>query len=305
MKEFKYITKLSTDEIESNVIIPCLDAIGSHTVLIKNSLNKSVTSTLKTDNLNFQIDAKLNLYNRDYFFHIISCNKNDNYSINQFQIIFDFIFKKIDSPISGSEMLALVTSLEDFFRTTPDKDLFSLQVGVFGELLTIKYLYDLGYVKIIDKYHQNFYSKHDIELDKQNRIEIKTTISEKRIHSFKHNQIFREDIDVYVCSIMLEQSKEGLALFDLFNDIISKYESADSIFALQKLMKRCGVSKDNVGLKFAIEKAFNDIKFFDAKSLPKIELPAPKGVSNIVYDVDCSLAEALDISDFIKKIEHL
>ena len=305
MRKFKYIANLSIEEIENNVVIPCLDEQGNHTILVQNVLNKSVTSTFSTDNLNVQIDALLHIGDKNYYFHIISSTKNDMYSIGQFQIIYEYIFRKIDSPITGNELSALVTSLEDYFRTTPEKDLFSLQVGVFGELLTIKYLYDSGYRKIVEKYHQNFYSKHDVELDKNNRIEIKSTVSEKRIHNFKHNQIYRNDINVYVCSIMLEQSKEGCSLFDLFNEVIKLYENADSIFALQKLMKRCGVGDENAGLRFAMEKAYNDFKVFDAKLLPKIELDAPNGVTNIKYDVDCSLAENMNIADFISRIETL
>ena len=104
---------------------------------------------------------------------------------------------------------------------------------------------------------------------------------------------------------MLEQSKEGCSLLDLFNEVIKLYSNADSIFALQKLMKRCGVGDENAGLRFAMEKAYNDFKVFDAKSLPKIELDAPNGVTNIKYDVDCSLAENMNIADFISKIETL
>lgn len=305
MRQFKYISNLSINEIDNNIVIPCLDEQGNHTVLIKNAINKSVTSRFATDNLNVQIDAELSFENKKYYFHIISSTKNDMYSIGQFQIIYEYIFRKIESPISGNELSALVTSLEDYFRTTPEKDLFSIQVGVFGELLSIKYLYDFGYKKITEKYHQNFYSKHDIELDDKNRIEIKSTVSEKRIHTFKHNQIYRRDINVYVCSIMLEQSKEGVSLLDLFDDVIKLYDDPDSILALQKLMKRCGVGSENVGLKFAIEKAYNDFKIFNAKDLPKIEMEAPDGVTNIKYDVDCSIAKDINIFDFIDRIKEI
>lgn len=305
MKQFKYISNLSENDVENSIVIPCIDEQGNHTVLIKNSFKKTITTTFSTDNLIVQMDAILHLNNKDYFFHIISSNKSDMYSIGQFQIIYEYIFKKIDDPISGSELSALVVSLEDYFRTTPDADLFALQVGVFGELFTIKYLYDSGYKKIVEKYHQNFYSKHDIEIDQFNRIEIKTTVSEKRIHRFNHNQIYRNDINVYVASVMLEQSKEGISLYDLFQDVLSKYSNPDSIFALQKLMKRCNVGVENVGLRFSFEKAINDFKIYNSQNLPKIELDAPNGVTNIKYDVDCSLAENLNIISFLSIIEKL
>ena len=305
MKEFKYISTISKDDIDSNVVIPCIDEQGYHAILIKNSILKEVSTKYSTDNLNVQIDTVLHFENNGYYFHIITATKNDMYSISQFEVIYEYIFKKISEPISGNELNILITSIEDYFRTTPEKDLFSLQVGVFGELFTIKYLYESGYKRIIEKYHDNFYSKHDVEIDEENRIEIKSTSSEKRIHTFKHNQIFRDDINVYVSSVMLEQSKEGLSLYDLFQEVIEMYDNPDSILGLKKLMKRCGVGEENVGLKFAEAKAYNDIKIYDAKGLPKINLPAPDGVTNIKYDVDCALAESLNISEFIDKIKFL
>ena len=305
MKEFKYISNISKEDIDSNIVIPCIDEQGYHAILIKNSILKEVSTKYSTDNLNVQIDTVLHFDNNGYYFHIITATKNDIYSISQFEVIYEYIFKKISEPISGNELNILITSIEDYFRTTPEKDLFSLQVGVFGELFTIKYFYESGYKEIIDKYHDNFYSKHDVEIDENNRIEIKSTVSEKRIHTFKHNQIFRNDINVYVSSVMLEQSKEGLSLFDLFQEVIALYENPDSILALKKLMKRCGVGEENVGLKFAESKAYNDLKVYDAKVLPKINIPAPDGVTNIKYDVDCSMAEPINIEDFICIVNKL
>lgn len=305
MKEFKYISNISKNDIDSNIVIPCIDEQGYHAILIKNSIMKEVSTKYSTDNLNVQIDTVLHFDNNGYYFHIITATKNDMYSISQFEVIYEYIFKKISEPISGNELNILITSIEDYFRTTPEKDLFSLQVGVFGELFTIKYLYESGYKKIIEKYHDNFYSKHDVEIDENTRIEIKSTVSEKRIHRFKHNQIFRDDVNVYVSSVMLEQSKEGVSLYDLFQNFLDMYDNPDSILSLKKLMKRCGVGEENVGLKFAESKAYNDLKIYDAKVLPKINIPAPDGVTNIKYDVDCSLAESLNIDEFISNIKEL
>ncbi len=303
MNKFKYISNISKEEIDLNNVIPCIDEKGFQTILIKNSIMKEVVTLYSTDNLNVQIDSVLYFENNPYYFHVLTAKKNDVYSCNQFEIIYNYVFKKIINPISGNELNMLITSIEDYFKTTPEKELFSFQVGVFGELLTIKHLFDLGYTKITEKYHENFYSKHDIEINENIRIEIKSTASEKRIHTFKHNQIFRDDVKVYVVSIMLEQSKEGLSLFDIFQNVISLYDNPDSILALNKLMKRCGIEKENTGLKIAELKAYNDFKIYDANDLPKINIPAPNGVTNIKYDVDCSLAKSLNVDEFLKIIK--
>lgn len=303
MKLFKYITKLTIEELESNIVVPCLDENGNHAILIKNAVEKSVSNKFVTDNLCIQIDSVLYLKNRIYFYHVISSLNNDIYALGQFNIIYDYIFKKISEPITGNELSALITSLEDYFRISPEPNLFSLQVGVFGELFTIKYFYEKGYEKILEKYHDNFYSKHDIEIDSCNRIEIKSTVSERRIHSFKHNQIYRTDINVFVASVMLEQSKEGISLYELFQEIILLYNNPDSIFALRKLMKKCNIGEENMGLRFSLNKAYEDFKLFSACDLPKLECSVPDGVTNIKYDIDCSNSNELDINSFIELIE--
>ena len=138
----------------------------------------------------------------------------------------------------------------------------------------------------------------DIELDQKNRIEIKTTVTEKRIHSFKHNQIYRKDINVYVISIMLEQSKEGFTLYDLFQHIIALYDNPDSKFELYKLMKKCNVTCDNKGLCIAFKKAYDDLKIFDVVNLPKLEVDIPNGITNVKYDVNCELTDNIDPNYF-------
>ena len=93
MKEFKYISNISKEDIDSNVVIPCIDEQGYHAILIKNSILKEVSTKYSTDNLNVQIDTVLHFENNGYYFHIITATKNDMYSISQFEVIYEYIFK--------------------------------------------------------------------------------------------------------------------------------------------------------------------------------------------------------------------
>ena len=201
-------------------------------------------------------------------------------------------------------MSGLITSLEDYFKTTPEKNKREIQIGVFGELFTIKYLYDVGYPEIVDKFHKNFYSKHDLEINSKVRMEVKSTTSEKRIHHFKHNQIMRSDVKVILSSVMLEESKEGTSLKTLFEEVIPLFDDPDAKFALQKLMVRCGIADGEEGLSFAYEKALNDIRFYDAANLPKIEKETFDGITNIEYDVDCSNCDYFNVDDLIKTLKE-
>lgn len=299
MTKFKYISSITESELESEVVIPCTDEDGFSCILIKNAKSKTINTGYSTDNMEIKINRVLLRNGKEYFFHIIRAKKMDAYSENQFDTIFEFVFKKIESPIDDVELSGLITSLEDYFKTTPEKNKRDIQIGVFGELFTIKYLFDIGYEEIVEKYHKNFYSKHDIEINSKVRMEVKATTSEKRIHHFKHNQIMRNDVKVIISSVMLEESKEGVSLKTLFENVMALFDDPEAQFALQKLKIRCGIVDGEEGMSFAYEKALTDIRFYDASNLPKIEKESFDGITNIEYDVDCSNCEYLNTDDLL------
>jgi len=303
MVVYKYISAISPEELNNSVVIACTDEDGYKCILIKNLEQKTTTGNFQTDNLDIKLNRVLYWGNQPYYFHVIRSKKQDKYSSDQFTTIFEYIFKKIESPINDLDLSLLIMSLEDYFKTTPDPNRKQLQIGVFGELFTIQYLYNAGYPEIVSKYHTDFFSKHDVEISSTMRMEIKTTAGEKRIHRFKHDQIFRNDIKVYVSSVLLEKSQEGLTLYQLFEQVLPLFSDPDSILALKKLMIQCGVSEEEQGMSFALEKALNEIRFYDANSLPMIKGNQPDGVTNIEYDVDCSLASEIGVVELSKRLQ--
>lgn len=299
MIQFKYISSLTEDELKEAVVVPCADEDGFSCILIKNSKNKILATGYSTDNLDVKINRVLVRNGENYYVHIIKTKKTDSYSEMQFNIIYEYVFKKIDNPIDDVQLSSLITSLEDYFKMTPEKNKRDIQIGVFGELFTIKHLYDCGFKEIVNKYHTNFYSKHDIEISNSLRLEVKTTTSEKRIHHFKHNQIKRNDIDVIVSSVLLEESKEGVSLKEMFQMVFPLFNNPDSIFALKKLMIKCGLEENECGMSFSFEKAGNEIKYFNAIDLPKIEQVSFEGITNIEYDIDCTNCLSYNVFDLI------
>lgn len=305
MESYKYFADISEKELQKEIVIPCIAEDNYPCVLIKNARNKSVSSSQSTDNLIFLLDKKLERGDSSFFFHIIKSKKNDFFSRQQFNIIYEYIFGKITDPIESLELQCLINSLEDYFSMTPHKDADRLQIGVYGELLFVKFCKEAGFKNIFEKYHQNFNNKHDIEITDKVRIEIKTTCGEKRIHHFKHNQLFRTDIKVYVASLLLERSQEGETLFELFNEIKNSSNNPDLNFALNKLQIKCGVTEEKQGLSVSIEKAYDQLKIYDSTLLPRLEMSEPNGVSCIEYDVDCSFAEHENIKDFINQMNSM
>jgi len=118
------------------------------------------------------------------------------------------------------------------------------------------------------------------------------------------NQIKRRDVDVIVSSVLLEEAKEGMSLKEMFELVIPLFENPDSIFALEKLMIRCGIEEEKEGMAFSFEKAMLDIRFYSADELPKIDEESFEGITNIEYDVDCSNCEYFNNDDLISLLNE-
>ena len=303
--EFKYIAEISKEEFENEVVLPFINEEGKTCILIRNSKKKTNILKGSTDNLEYHLNSTFYKDETPNYFHMISCKKIDNYSKEQFEIAHEYLFKLFKEPKSDYEISALINSLEQLFKVTPEKNLQQLHTGVFGELLFVLFAYENGVKQILSKYHSNFYSKHDLELDRKNRIEIKSTISSKRIHRFSHDQLVRRDVNVYVVSLILEESSEGVSLNELFEKVLNISDDFKTTLWLGQLKGFCGVSKENKGPSFSIDKALQDIKFFKAKDLPHLNINDTNGVTNVVYDVDCSLGDNMDVSSFIDMINTI
>jgi len=297
--QFRYVASISDAELENNIVIPCIDEEGFQCILLKNAERKEIKSLLETDSLEIKLNRVLMREQTSFYVHIIKAKKQDLNSKEQFEIIFEYLFKKMAYPLTDSELSGLLTSLEDLFKITPDSNKRTLQIGVYGELLTLLYLYNNGYQNIVNKYHRNFYSKHDIEINSVTRMEVKSTITSKRIHNFSHDQIMRDDVEVVVSSCMLEESKEGTSLYQLFKTVEDLIVDPEIMLAIKKLKLRCGISDTDEGIKCSFEKAEEDIRFYKAKVLPKIPIRSVDGVTNITYDVDCSTAPAIGFLDVV------
>lgn len=294
--EIKYMASITKQELDDSVVILCFDETSHPCIVIKNSQNKVVKKTMSTDNLEIKENGILECEGEKYLVHII---RSKSPMSSDFEVIYDYVFNNIKESIDDESLDLLVNSLDEYFRITPEVEKERLQIGVYGELLTILELNNNGYPEITKKYHKDFYSKHDVEISNKLRLEIKTTNKESRIHTFKHNQISRDDVEVYVASSIVEKSSEGKSLYSLFTDVKNLYDDYTAKFELEKLKKRCGVSEDNEGIKISYDKARSDLKFYHAKNLPMITETIPKGITNVQYDTDCSLADDIQIAKII------
>lgn len=302
---YRYLSEISSQEFQNAPVLPFRSEDGRPCVLIRNKKEKTVVQTGTTDNIEYHLNSTVEKDGSKYCFHIISCIKNDQAAKEQFEIAYQYLFKKIKYPQTDLEITKLISSLEQLFKVTPEADKKKLQIGVYGELLFLIYIYENGYESILSKYHSYFYSKHDIEIDNHNRIEIKTSVNAKRIHAFRHDQLYRTDIKVFVGSLILEYSQEGVSLYELFEKVIGLITNPDDLLDMGSLKNMCDISEDKKGPSFSYNRALEEIKIFDSEKLPHLTIGNVNGVTNVAYDVDCGLADSIKLQDFISYLKSL
>lgn len=298
----EYFVGLDKEKLLTKNVVVAKNINGKLSILIKSTISENMSNIFSTDFMQLKTCSKIFLDNVFIgLYHIVVCLSEDVDIINEFCKVFDLLILKNPKKMSSKDVLDLFNSIDLIFKTTVEKENRELQIGLYGELITLKYLYKRGYINILEKWHSNFFSKHDIELDKSNRIEIKTTVKEERIHSFKHNQLTRKDVNVYVVSCMLEYSEEGLSLFDLIAQIMDICNDYKKINSLQILKKKCGIDSNNKGLIFNENFSYLKIKLFDSRCIPQIKEEIPETITHVSYDVNLSSVNEMSF----EKISHL
>ena len=293
----EYFVNFNKEELLNKNVVVAKNINNKLSILIKDLNDDHISNSFSTDYLQLKTCSRIYLDN-EYIgiYHIIVCLSDEDFIIRDFEKVFNVLILKNPEKMSSFDVLNLFNSIDIIFRTTEEKENKELQIGLFGELITLKYLYNLGNTNIIDKWHTKFSLKHDIELDKINRIEIKTTTKEERIHTFKHNQLTRKDVKVYVVSCLLEISEIGLTLNTLIDQIIELCEDINKVNELYALKKKCGINDQYEGMTFNEELAYLKLKLYDSSSIPQIKEDIPESITRITYDVNLANVEDIDFN---------
>lgn len=282
----EYVTQINYETLLKKNVITGTDITGRASVLIRNADLSSESVCFENDFFVMKNSFVLEHNGTEVGnFHILICKKTDVLSTDHFNRVSAYLFVKPDNSYTSSEMLKLFYSLETIFAVTGSHDR-SLEIGLYGELTVINYFYDNRLGDLYKAWHTDFFNKHDFEIDKSTKIEVKTTTNDVRIHSFRHNQICREGIKIFVISSLLQPCEKGLSLYDLCKKTISILDSSEQMLAIELLMNKLGLNIEYQGISCVQEESYSNLLLYDVKDMPHITSTIPAGVSNIQYDVD-------------------
>lgn len=156
--------------------------------------------------------------------------------------------------------------------------------GLWAELFLIERAKDPLYM--INSWHISPEDKYDFN-DGCDKIEVKATSNENRIHHFAIEQLHpNKDSQLLVASLIVVNSGLGKDVFDLVDSISSKVSDVDALLKLNEvIMNTIGTHIEEVkGVRFDYVLAKDYIKFFNYVDIPKIKLSdVPLGVSAVHF----------------------
>ncbi len=282
----EYVTQINYETLLKKNVIAGTDITGRASVLIRNADPSSESVCFENEFFIMKNSIVLEHDGAEVGnFHVLICKKMDTLSIDHFNRVCDYLFIKTDNSYTSSEMLKLFYSLETIFAVTSSHDR-SLEIGLYGELSVINYFYDNQLGKLYKTWHADFFNKHDFEIDKTTKVEVKTTTNDVRIHSFRHNQICRDGIEIFVISSLLQPCEKGLSLYELCKKTISILDNSEQMLAIELLMNKLGLNAEYQGISCIQEETYRNLAIYNVTDIPRITSIIPVGVSNICYDVD-------------------
>ncbi len=169
--------------------------------------------------------------------------------------------------------------------------------GLWAELLIIERSSNPDI--LINAWHENPTAKYDFTMGRD-KIEVKSTSSENRVHHFSLDQLCpTEHSRLVIASVIVRESAKGnggMSVINLYERICSKVENIDLRLRTMKIIaETMGTNMHSLNdLYFDYVCACDSLKFYNSKKIPGVKKnDIQKGVSKVGFNSD--LSNLLDI----------
>lgn len=232
----------------------------------------------------------------DGVFSIIQLNSlNPDFQKYFLEVVYLLLLRLDNKPSVGvlkaevSKLLSIFTSVKSISK--------EVVRGLWAELIVIKLSSNPSY--LIRSWHVVPEDKFDFN-DGNDKIEVKSTNSSKREHTFAIEQLNpNPGSKLLIASMFVSQTGVGKNVFDIIDEISLRITDVDVLFKLrEETTQTIGANVEEVAKMFFDESASTDsLQFFDFASIPAIRLAdVPSGVSSVHFRSD--LTEVLPIEHF-------
>lgn len=226
------------------------------------------------------IEKDTNSKEKETFTIIVFKNK-DNDLIKRFLELITLMLNNFKNEISTDDIEKFVEELIEIFKPE-EKISKTTLIGLIGELIII-YISD-NKDELINAWHTR--NSENFDFYKENvALEIKSTLKNTRIHTFKINQLYNPKITIFIGSILIKEKINGINIDEICGYIKSSIKDKDIekkfITKLYKVIKTSSVNDFEIDLNYSK----NNFLIYDAEYIPKIT-DAPLGVTEVKFNSD-------------------
>jgi len=212
------------------------------------------------------------------------------------------VLEQLPENPSHNQLKTEIQKLIDLFSRFNRPSRKTIQ-GLWAELLVIEQALSPEY--LIQSWHSAPEDKFDFN-DGQDKIEVKSTSTARRIHNFSLEQLNpNRNTNLLIASVFVVQTGQGKNIIDLITSICRRVQNLQLQFRLNEIVSQtlgCDFYKI-FDIYFDYQQAIDTLVFFDYKDIPTINSNSiPEEISNI--RLDCDLSSIITIKDKIFDISQ-
>lgn len=224
-------------------------------------------------------------------FSIITLRTQEKSLQTYFIEIFTMMLKKIPQMPSMHELSIEVENLITIFSALSNPPKKKIQ-GLWSELLIIEQ--SSNQETLINAWHNSPAAKYDFTMGRD-KIEVKSTSSEKRVHKFSLDQLNPSpNSRLIIASTIVRESAlsaDGLSVKDLYNKI------CENVTAINSRLRLYTIIAETIGTDLAkLENVYFDyttavdyLEYYDATKVPHInKADVPEFVTDVKFSSDLS-----------------
>lgn len=236
-------------------------------------------------------------------YSIISLKDGADFLQEYFLKIVYVLLKNISEKPFLKDLRIEVDKLINLFSKFSKPPIKTIQ-GIWGELLVIEQSSKPDY--LIQSWHSSISDKYDFN-DGFDKIEVKSTSKNRRIHDFSIEQLVpNATSQLIIVSIFTVETGVGKNVFHLVEKILEKVIDKNLGFKLYEMIALT-LGKDfekSHDVFFDYNLAVNSIRHYNSNDIPKIEEKyIPTNINNVRFDCDLTDVPTINIST-IRSILH-
>lgn len=235
---------------------------------------------------------------------VISLKSDSDYLQEYFLKIVIVLIKNISEKPLLKDLKIEIEKLINLFTKFSKPALKTIQ-GLWAELLIIEQSRDPDY--LILSWHNTTSDKYDFN-DGIDKVEVKSTVKNRRIHSFSLEQLNpNSNSKLMIASVFTIETGIGLNIFDLVEKIETKIMNVNLIFRLNEIVAFT-LGKDfekSVDVSYDYQFAVDSIQYynsFDVPSLSKNQIPS--NIMNVRFDCDLTNVKTVSKIDVKSKLHN-